>query len=243
MTILVNNTSTSSGSHTWLFLTQQLRQEVGASGSGPLTCQNQTGESKRLADWINAAWMDVQQIHADWDWLRKSFSFTTVAQQPNYIATTSVGLTDFANWKKNSFRAYTTNQNYADEMIMPWIDYEEYRNLYQYGNMRTTYNRPVTFSIGPLKDIWLGAIPDGTGYTIVGDYYSAPSQFVNDTDTPPAAFPDRFWKLIVFKAMMLYATYEENQSLYAAASIDYNRMLSRMEYDELPPIGYGASLA
>ena len=243
MTILVNTSSSSSGTRTWLFLAQQLRQEVGASGTGPTTCQNQTGESKRLVDWINAAWMDIQQIHNDWDWLRKSFSSTTNAGQANYQATTDVGLTDFGTWKKNTFRGYTTSMGYANEMIMPWIDYEEYRNLYQYGNMRTTYNRPVTFSIGPLKDIWLGTVPDGVGYTIVGDYYSTPSQFVNDTDTPPAAFPDRFWKLIVFKAMMLYALYEENPGLYASASVDYNRMLSRMEFDELPPLGYGASLA
>lgn len=229
--------------HTFLQLAQQLRQEVGASGSGPVSCQNQTGENKRLVDWINAAWMDIQQTHPDWDWLRKSFSFQTNATQPNYAATTDIGLTDFGAWKKNTFRGMITSSGYANEMIMPWVGYEEYRNLYQYGNMRTTYSRPVCFSVGPLHDIWLGNVPDAVGYTIVGDYYSTPAQFVNDTDTPIASFPDRYWMMIVYRAKMYYATFEENGALYASAAMDFNKMLSKLEFDQLPPIGYGESFA
>ncbi len=243
MTILVNTSTVNSGSRTFLYLTQMLRQEVGASGSGPTTCQNQTGESQRLVQWINDAWMEIQELHEDWDFLRKSFSFNTVSQQPNYTALESAGLTDFGIWKKNTFRCYTTANNFADEMVMPWVDYEEYRNLYQYANMRFTYNRPVCFSIGPLRDIWLGNVPDGVGYTVLGDYYSTPYQFINDTDTLPTTYPDRYWKLIVHKAKMFYATFEENAALYASSSLDYNRMLSKLEIDQLPTIGYGSSLA
>jgi hypothetical protein len=240
MTVIVS-TSSSTG-HTFLQLVQQLRQEVGASGTGPTTCQNQAGESKRLVDWINQAWMEVQEVHPDWDWLRKTFSFQTTAQQPSYTAAYA-GLTDFGIWKKSSLRGYITSMGYSNEMVMPWVDYEVYRNLYQYGNMRTTYNRPVCFSIGPLRDLWLGAVPDGVGYTILGDYYSTPQPFVNDTDTPPAAFPDRFWMLIVHKAKTYYALYEENPELFATATADYMRLLGKLENDQLPPIGYGESFA
>ena len=94
-----------------------------------------------------------------------------------------------------------------------------------------------------MHDIWLGNVPDAVGYTIVGDYYSTPAQFVNDTDTPIASFPDRYWMMIVYRAKMYYATFEENGALYASAAMDFNKMLSKLEFDQLPPIGYGESFA
>lgn len=229
-------------SRTFLSLAQKLRQESGGSGSGPASCQNQTGEPKRFVDWVNDAWKDVQELHEDWDFLRKSFSFQTTSQLANYSAS-AIGLTDFAVWKKDTFRLYTTSMNYADEQILPYLDWDDYRNFYQFANQRFTYTKPATYSISPDKQIYLGNSPDAVGYTVLGDYFATPSQFVADTDTLPTAFPDKFWMVIIYKAKMKYALYEENLTLFATAEKEYKSEISKLEANQLPSIGYGEPLA
>ena len=222
-----------------LQLVNQTRTECGVTGPALVTVQNQTCESSRMVAWVQQAWIDIQTSKDDWLFLREPFTFNTVAQQWEYTAA-QAGLTDFGNWKRDSFRCSSVGQNYGDEQLMNFMEWTTYRNLYRYANMRRTYARPVVVSITPDKSLAFGSIPD-QAYVIDGEYYTQPVNLTLDTDTP--GVPDRFHMIIVYRAMMYYAGYEAAPEVMARGEFEYRRLYSRLEIDQLPSITSGPPLA
>jgi hypothetical protein len=220
-------------------LVQRLRQECGVSGAAPTTVANQPAEINRLVSWINTAWNDIQNAHADWFFLRNPVQFNTVAQQQSYTPA-QAGFINLGNWKRDSFRLYSAAFGASNEMILPFKPYDDFRNLYMYGAMRTTYQRPVFFSIDPQRNFLLGGIPDDV-YVINGEAYTKPTDLVNDADIP--ALPDRFHLLIVYRAMMHYGQFEAAPEVYQHGEIEFKKMMLRLELDQLPNMSFGAPLA
>jgi hypothetical protein len=171
--------------------------------------------------------------------LRSPFTFNTVAAQWQYTAT-DASLTDFGNWKRDSFRCSSVGQSYRDEQLMNYMDWATYRNLYRYANMRNTTARPVVVSITPEKDLAFGSTPD-IAYVIDGEYYTQPVSLTADTDEP--GIPTRFQMAIVYRAMMYYAGYEAAPEVLSRGDFEYRRLYSRMEIDQLPTIVSGPPLA
>lgn len=228
----------------FLQLINRTRVECGVSGaSTPLTSvTGLTGEAARIASWVNTAWVDLQTLKEDWQWMREGFQFNTVAEQQIYTpAETGVGAT-FGNWKRDSFRVSSVGQQYKDEQLTNYMDWTTFRNLYIYANMRYTYARPVVVSIDPDKNLAFGSVPDQP-YVIVGEYYIMPTEFSAATDAPPATFPDRFHMLIVYRAMMYYGGYESASEVYQRGELEHKRLMSRMAIDQLPTLVSGPPLA
>lgn len=228
----------------YLQLINRARVECGVSGaSTPLpTAQNLTGESARIANWVNSAWVDIQTAKEDWQWMRDTFQFNTVTQQQIYTPTeANVGST-FANWKRDSFRCSSVGQNYQDEQLMNYMEWTTFRNLYIYATMRTTYARPVVVTIDPDKNLGFGSIPNQP-YVIVGEYYVKPTEFSSDSDAPPAVFPDRFHLAIVYRAMMFYGGYEAAPEVYQRGEAEFKRLMNRIDIDQLPTLVSGPPLA
>lgn len=223
-----------------LTLANQLRVECGVSGPALSTAQSQTGESARIVSWVQQAWIDIQTLKEDWLFLQTSFTFNLVANQFQYDPVTHCGLTNFGNWKRDSFRASSVGQNYADEELLNYMDWATFRDLYRYGDMRTTYARPVVVSIMPGKDLAFGSSPD-QAYVIDGEYFTQPTALALDADTPD--IPSRFHMLIVYRAMMYYAGYEAAPEVLSRGDFEYRRLMSRMEIDQIPTIYSGAPLA
>lgn len=227
---------------TFLQLINRARIECGVSGANvPLTtAQNLTGEAARIANWVNTAWIDLQTSKDDWQFMLEDFTFNTTAQVAEYTAADADVGDTFANWKRDSFRCSSVGANYADEQLLNYMEYPTYRNLYKYGNMRTTYARPVVVSITPDKSLAFGSVPD-QAYVIDAQYYVRPVDLVADTDTPN--IPDRFHMLLVYRAMLYYAGFEAASEVYQRGETEYNRLYKRMEVDQLPTIISGPPLA
>lgn len=223
----------------YLELVQRLGREAGASGS-IVTTHGATGETKRLCDWINSAWSDIQTMHQDWLWLRKSVSFTTVAGQATYSMPADIEITDFGMWARDTFRNYPTATGTNGEVFMDYVDYESWRNSYQYGALRNTRSRPMVITITPDKSIGLGPTPED-GYTITGDYFSAPTDLVLDADIP--AMPTQFHMAIVWRGLMLYGGYEGAVDAYQRGEVEYARIMQRLAIDRLPQVVFGGPLA
>lgn len=237
------NTSVSGNTgYTFLQLVQRLRSEAGVSGADPVTCQNQTGETMRLVRWINDAWLDVQNKHWDWFFLRTTFAFqtNTVTNQQLYTPA-QCNTTNFGNWKRDSMRIYTTALGYPNEMILPFTDYTEFRNLYMYGSNRTNYMRPSIYSIDPQKNIVLGGPPDLVGYTIDGEYYQVATYLQNDTDIP--ILPPQYQMIIVWKALQYYGQYEGAGDALERGKQEFDRIMLLLEKDQMPHIRFGEPLA
>lgn len=228
---------------TFLELVNRARLECGVSGAqltSVATDSALTQEGLRFKRWVNEAWREIQTQHPDWNWMRKQVSFDTVAGQ-NYYTPAQCNVTDLGDWKRNSFRAFTKAMGYGDEQLLPFMDYETFRNVYLYGNMRSTQTRPVSFTINPSdKSLILGATPPDV-YTVVGEYFKKPTDLSADSDTPE--LPDRYQMLIVYKAMIFYAYYESAPEVLERAQRGEKKMLSLLEIDQIPVLTSGPPLA
>lgn len=227
-----------------LALAQKLVEKCGISGAGPVTTIAQTGELKRVVGWIDEAWTAIQQVRPDWEWMRASASFSTVAGQATYTAA-QCGVADLAEWIMNSrdctFRCYLTSAGVNSEIDLSYMPYGSWRDLYQFGNMRLVRSRPMSITITPDQSIGLGMTPDSAGYTIVGDYFREPSMMTIDADIP--AMPTRFHMLIVYQAMQYYAQYEGDEYVRQTSEREYNKMMGRMTIAQLPEVTVGGALA
>lgn len=228
----------------YLQLVNRARVECGVSGASTAltTVQSVTGESARMANWVISAWVDIQTAKEDWQWLRTSIEFNTVTQQQMYTPTQAGVGSTFANWKRDSWRASSVGQSYRDEQLLNYMDYTTFRNLYMYGNMRTTYARPVVITIDPDKNLGFGSIPDQP-YVIVGEYYVKPVELSADADEPSAYFPTRFQMAIVYRTMMFYGGYESAPEVYQRGEFEFKRLMNRLDIDQLPTIISGPPLA
>lgn len=225
----------------YLALVQKLALECGVPTSKITTVVGQSGESARLCGWIADAWNDIGILHEDWLFLEKDFSFATTATKPTYDPAADASLSDFGSWKNDSFRIYTTAMAFADEQIAPFVEYATWRDLYQYGQMRTTYSRPVMTTVTPEKYLGLGPLPDAVGYTVVGKYFRIPNVLAADSDA--TLLPAKYDLLPVYKAMMSYGAYEAAPEVYSRGEKAYSEMLGKLIIEQLPGITFGAALA
>lgn len=215
----------------FLELANRLLSEADISGSGLVTTVNQQGEYKQIVNYINTAYQDIQNLHINWDFLRKDLSFNTIESVNNYLDT-SIGLTDLGEWSLDTMRIYLTSEGVNSEQDLIPIDWEEFREMYQYGSTRSQIGLPNTIARKPDNSLILYPIPDNV-YTITGEYYREPFTFVLDTDKP--AFPQRFHMIIVWRALMFFATQLNAQELYAVAQMEFRRLLFKLEMFALPP--------
>jgi hypothetical protein len=234
---------------TFLDLVNLARSEAGVASGDLATLQTGlTLESNRFKNWVKNAWNDIQTKHSDWNFLRFTNEFDTVANQGQYtpqqaLATsdgTATGTPILGNWKKDSFRVSTAGSNYQDEMLLGFMPWWQYRNLYQYGSMRTSRSRPVVYSIDPQKNLWFGIVPD-LAYTIVYEYFRTPITLVNDSDSP--VMPDRFHNLIAYKALRAYGIFMAAPEVIGRADDMISKLEPQLEIDQLQTMVSGPPLA
>jgi hypothetical protein len=242
-----------------LQLVQRAMQEGGASGTITTTA-GQIGEAQRFVNWVQSAWSDLQTIHDDWNWMRSSYilgsagdsaqgtglSFNTVAGQAVYQIGTGAGQTGidpakFQKWVRGSFFIYPTAAGYVAETQLDLIDFDAWRYTYMLGANRNVQTRPVAVAEGPDFSICLGP-PPAAGYTVTGDYYTAPNQMVEDINTP-TGLPPAQHMIIVWKALLDYGGYEAASDVYQRADAHYQSMMSQLESLRLPEVGWSGALA
>jgi hypothetical protein len=217
-------------------LVQRLRAEcVGVSGSGPTTVTAQTGDNARLVEWIASAYQDIQNLHSNWNFLRADFSFSTVAAQQNYTPA-QAGAADIGEWKRDSFRVYTTAVGVTSEIDIPLLSWEDFRREYLFGALRVTTSKPMIAGRKPDRSLAFWPIPDGD-YTINGEYWRAPDVMVGSDDTP--LMPEQYHMVIVWRALVFYAHNQASPESYAHGQAEYKRLLTMLARAELPEVTFG----
>lgn len=228
----------------YLQLVNRARRECGVTGGDLVDLTTTvTTETQRFKDWVNEAWRDLQLHKPDWEWMRFPLSFPTVVGQAAYTRAQANAPTA-ADWRLDSFRAYRTSTGATDEQILPYMEYPTWRNVYQFGNMRTQTGRPVAITFTPDHTLSIGPLPDDI-YTVVGEYYKAPADLVSATDDPSVLMnlPERFHMLIVYGAMKQFASFEAAAEVYSRAETEYRRLMNRLNFYGLPAIIDGPPLA
>ncbi len=225
----------------FLQLCQALRRECEIPGTGPSSVAGQTGEFARLVNWIAQSWLEISLLHQEWRWLRRDVTFNTVAGQRAYLPTgTEIGLTDFAARRRDLsgedgvWRRYILG-NPGSENYLSDMDYASFKAYWEFASRRTEQSEPINITVRPYDNaLLLGALPNSVGYTIVGEYFAAPTELVNDADTP--AMPPRFHMAIVYLAMTKYGANNAAGEIYSRGETEYKRMLSALELDQLDGI-------
>lgn len=235
MPIVVPSSSSVGGTGmTYLQLAQRLRRKCRVSGNGPTAVTGQTEEYNRLLDWISEAWMEIQRARNDWAFQRASATCATVQGQTSYSAA-DFGITDLGFWavdyaNGDTFRNYVTATGPSSEVFMDVWDYDRWRDAYLFGALRTSYSRPLVVAVTPDNAIACGPIADA-GYTLVGDYYLAPTELSNATDIP--SLPAQYQMAIVYKAMMYYGVSEAAPEVYDEGRSQYEVILRQIMATQL----------
>lgn len=233
---------------TFLQLVNQVRSEAGIGGGTDLTTLQSglSAESTRVKAWVVNECKRIESQRNDWQWLRHSGVLTLTANQAQYTvaqcgaaSTPIFTAAQFANWKKDSFRVYS-DAAFADEMLTVFMPWDTYRNVYQYASMRSTYSRPVAFSIGPDKSLWFGTGPDAA-WKVVYEYYQQPTALSADADVP--ALPIQYHDLIVFRALRAYGVFMSAQEVVDRAQQQINEIQPQLMGDQLPIMMSGPPLA
>lgn len=227
----------------FLQLAQAVRSKCGISGTGPATVAAQPGEMGRVVDWTNEAWLDIQNRHATWHWMRGEFALQTVAGERAYLPT-DIGLADLRNWHEATLRCYRTADGQAGEIYMSPLAYGDFRNMYMFGAMNDQAQQPNLFAVRPRdRALLLGPKPDGV-YTITGEYQQGARRMVDPLELPGGGrFPVEYSMLIVWLAVQKYAAYEGAGALYQAAGIEASRLWAGLARDQLDDIELGEPLA
>lgn len=215
----------------FLELCQDLAREAGISGA-IVSVTNQTGEAGRLVNWINKAYLYIQNKHADWKFMRTDVAFDTNTSSAIYTAA-AAGVAGFGEWNfaGDDWRAYNKAIGVADEMELCYMPYDAFRAQYGKGQNRTITGRPTIVTERPDQSLQLWPVPDST-YTIIGEQYKAPLTLVAATDMP--VFAAKFHNAIVQRALMFYGAFEGDAGVFGAAQTEFNRILAQMEGVYLP---------
>jgi hypothetical protein len=228
----------------FLQIVQRLHSEASASGSAPGAVTSQTGEAQRLINWVSTAYEDIQNIHAEWDFLRFSFGFSATVGVQSY-SHTAVSLTEWAKWKISADNCpsgvtVSDDSSYANEHDLEYVEWEEFKRNYQFGPTRTQTGKPTIVSVDPAKNLVVWPIPDNT-YYIAGEYFKRAQTLTSSTDEP--IIPSQYHMILVWRALMLYAAYLGAPDTYAHGNNEYRRILSKLENNQLPEITFGDTLA
>lgn len=225
----------------FLTLVQRLHLEAGRQGTAPTTVVGQTGYDLRLVNWINDAYKEVQALHPSWRFRQieidadGSVSITNAAR--NYSAT-DLGFTDVGEWKTNygDLKLYSA---VADESPLDYYPWDDYKDVYLIGSARTTTGRPSIFTVKPDNSLDFHPFPDDT-YYLTGEYVKSIQSMAADEDVP--LFPTAYHDIVMWRALMLYASHEGAPEVYATGQENYDRILSQMEITELPQIEWRGTL-
>lgn len=216
---------------TYIELCRRLRSEAGISGSGPSAVAAQTGEMKRIVDWINTAYEDIQLSRTNWNWLRADFSFNTTAGDYDYTAAEAGISSRFSMWDSDTIKSFRTSVGVSSEYELHELYYSRFRSLYLTGPQPS--GTPICFSVAPDKKLLLGPYPDSI-YTVSGQYWKTPQVLSADADIPE--MPEEFHMMIVYKALEMYGYYEAASECISRAQRYFSQYMNRLEMNQLPDV-------
>ncbi len=226
---------------TFLELSQDLARESGTvSGANPTAVASQAGRLLKIVEWTAQAWVEIQNLHADWRWMQKTFSGDTAASSAQYTPA-SWSITDLRDWLRDDkvtiYRPHTiflTATGVSDEGALREISWQQWRT--RWGRGTQTNNNPAEYAISPAGEFSLGPIPDDI-YTVQGEYRQSAVVLAADGDIPGC--PAAFHAIIVWRALMMLAEFDEAVDQRPAAAIKYNGLLESLQRNQLPEVSLG----
>lgn len=232
-----------------LELCQSAAREVGIAGVGPLTAVGQTGEYGDVVRWVVDSYIEIQNRNSGhWRWLKREFTFQTVADQSAYAwpaindVREAAVIDRFNQWYVSDFRnppkIYLTSAGIGTERWLSKTAWESFRSVYRAGTQNS--QAPAHISINDQDELVLGPSP-GDIYTVSGEYYRGPQVLALDADIPE--MPTQFHKLIVWYAIENYGYKEAAGEVLARAQMKVKSQMRQLESNQLARMRKAGPLA
>lgn len=233
---------------TFLQLCVDARRECGIPGSGPTAVTSQSGELGRIVNWVADSYIEIQNRHPDWRWLRNGFTLTTAASDDTYAYgdanddTTGTAITRFSHWRLNDTfdppKIYLSSAGSGTQRWLTWTPWEAFKTLYKIGTQNE--GAPVHITVDPADNIVLGPTPDGI-YVINGDYQKSAQVLAADADTPE--MPSQYHMLVAWEAVIKYGHYESAGEFIATGQRNASRLMRQLERNQKTPMRIGRPMA
>lgn len=192
-----------------------LHRESGAAGIAPTAVTGLTGEHLRLANWVISADLYVQRLKHRWNFLRTEYSAATVASTRDATKPTTI-----QNWDLDTF-ALDTDQ--------PLVAVK-YNSIKREVFDITIEDVPWRVIILPNGNLRFDPVPDAA-YTITADGYLKPVPLAADADV--SLIPEEFHQVILGRALILYANYENAAEIKSQGNELYTEFIVPLMSQEL----------
>jgi len=216
----------------YLELCVRVREEAGITGSGPSSVTDQAGQLLRVVNWVQQAWVEIQLMRPNWNFMRGEFTFDTTIDKRDYLAADE-SITDLKLWDQESFMYYETALGEIDQKPLIYLPYATWRSNFRVGMNVRPADSPLYITVLPdTNEIRFEPKPDDI-YTIEGDYKKS-TQALTAADDELTNFPDDFHMLVVWQALKSYGFYENAPEVLEEAEINFDNLLYRLEIEQLP---------
>lgn len=204
-----------------LALVRRLIVESGVSDMTLGSTIGQTGEALNFVNWLDDAWLEVQGLF-NWPSLWEQAS-VQVSSGQSISAVQPVG-----HWR------YVKDSAHVADAPLVWIPWDDFRLMYR----TTTAGEPTAWTIRPDRSLALNATV-AADTTVAVERYRMPGRFTADAEEP-LLFPEHHM-MIVWRALMLYAGFDEASVAYQRGKNEYGT-LKKLAIADFPEMEAGAPL-
>lgn len=208
---------------TFIGICQAVRAQAGISGEGPTSVTGQSGIYADVVRWVEESYNEIQTLYENWNFLYTPVSFTLQQGFQSFPALANDNIRQIA---KDSFLRQFQLGDKERLKFQPW---HEFKNTDKYLSADTGVPEIVTEL--PNGDLHFYPIPDDD-YDIHYEGYRRPYMMTNGLDAP--IFAAQYHDLIKLLALMKYGEYYNSSEVYKSAEKNYNKMIKKMEFSELP---------
>jgi hypothetical protein len=211
----------------YLQLCQRLARECGVNGTGPAAVAGQTGELARIVNWVQDAWLDIQG-DKKWKFQWESPTLTITAGNSSIAGTIPED-------------RYDQNAAYLDDgsargRLLDFFPWDEFRHEYRVLN---NDDNVTAWTIKPDGTIAFNALVT-VNTDVAVERFALPVTLLDDDDIPAA--PEDLHMIIVWRAMVKYANFDEAGVQRTTAVDEFNAKQAAMFTRCLPQMRLGGPL-
>lgn len=209
----------------YLQLCQELVSELGlAGGVGPASVLNQRGELKNVTRWVRDSCLWIDNLWTDWKyhWCEYSGQIAEGSRVPQ------AAQFPVCRWDRDSF---WLNKASATPQQMRYVEWKEFRLLYESGPALSQKTRPTLITSRPDATLRTHATSSGL-FTLTGEFWRRPLVLTNDGDIP--LMPEQFHRIITARAAIMYGNREDAPEIIGGFEAEYTDLLEKLQSDQLP---------
>lgn len=209
----------------FLALCNEVLAETDSTSTKMVTVVGQTGILGRVVSWVNQEYVALCRMEP-WTFLyERTHEFDTSVGKKEHSAT-ELTITDLDRWDITK----ATCDDGTNVWNLTPIKFADYQEDYE----KTATGRPLGIYITPSgQSVGFYPIPDGV-YTVSLPYWKKAVDLAANTDTP--LIPSQYRSIIVHRALMRYAKWDDAPGVFVASREDYVKMLAEMYERFLPTI-------